>query len=54
MSASMAGPPGKPKIDAKFIADPTMWDPASPRSEKSSRDLKKARPQSAPVRKPHR
>ena len=36
---------GKPKMDPKFIADPDMWDPISPR-EKHGR---KQRPASAPV-----
>ncbi|XP_060074536.1 doublecortin domain-containing protein 1-like [Ylistrum balloti] len=36
----------KPKIDAKFIADPTLWDPATPRSSVH----RKGRPESAPVR----
>ncbi|XP_064601230.1 doublecortin domain-containing protein 1-like [Liolophura sinensis] len=37
----------KPKIDAKFIADPNLWDPATPREE----PIKKIRmrPASAPV-----
>ena len=37
---------GKPKIDAKFIADRTLWDPATPRGES-----RRMRPASAPVRK---
>ncbi|KAK3103714.1 hypothetical protein FSP39_021266 [Pinctada imbricata] len=43
----------KPKMDAKFIADPTLWDPATPRSEKSANTAGsgKVRPFSAPVRK---
>lgn len=42
----------KPKIDAKFIADPDLWDPATPREEKRSlRRTRSAhtRPQSATV-----
>ena len=40
----------KPKIDAKFIADPDLWDPATPREEKTTmRRTRSAhtRPQSA-------
>ncbi|KAL4224512.1 doublecortin domain-containing protein [Mactra antiquata] len=57
------GTAGKPKIDAKFIADPSLWDPATPRqnndegpetyqlivTEKSLRSH--ARPASAPVKR---
>ena len=42
----------KPKIDAKFIADPDLWDPATPREEKTTlRRTRSARtrPQSATV-----
>ncbi|KAL8603780.1 hypothetical protein ACOMHN_058515 [Nucella lapillus] len=43
------GPKGhKPKIDAKFIADETMWDPATPRE--APRHCK-GRPASAPTRR---
>ncbi|XP_069133406.1 doublecortin domain-containing protein 1-like [Argopecten irradians] len=50
-AASSSRPPSghhshKPKIDAKFIADPTLWDPATPRSSVH----RKGRPESAPVR----
>ncbi|XP_071104619.1 doublecortin domain-containing protein 1-like [Haliotis cracherodii] len=38
----------KPKIDAKFIADPSMWDPETPR-EKYGKHPR--RPASAPVRR---
>ncbi|XP_046543933.1 doublecortin domain-containing protein 1-like [Haliotis rubra] len=38
----------KPKIDAKFIADPSLWDPETPR-EKSVKYFR--RPASAPVRR---
>lgn len=46
VSASSSG--SKPKIDAKFIADHNIWDPATPRS---SIDRRHGRPISAPVRK---
>ncbi|XP_076472192.1 doublecortin domain-containing protein 1-like [Babylonia areolata] len=39
----------KPKIDAKFIADETLWDPATPREETHS--LRKGRPASAPIKR---
>ncbi|CAL1540465.1 unnamed protein product [Lymnaea stagnalis] len=35
----------KPKIDARFIADPNLWDPATPRVTRF------ARPSSAPVKR---
>ncbi|KAH9500578.1 hypothetical protein Btru_072308, partial [Bulinus truncatus] len=38
-------PEAKPKIDAKFIADSSLWDPATPRSPMCSR------PVSAPVKR---
>ncbi|KAK6972855.1 doublecortin domain-containing protein 1 [Biomphalaria glabrata] len=38
-------PAVKPKIDAKFIADPSLWDPATPRNPHHSR------PVSAPVKR---
>lgn len=43
----------KPKIDSKFIADPNLWDPATPRSEStsSSSQRRKGRPASAPVKR---
>ena len=43
----------KPKVDSKFIADPALWDPATPRSEKSATTIGsgKPRPFSAPVKK---
>lgn len=43
----------KPKIDSKFIADPNLWDPATPRSESTSSSLhrRKGRPASAPVKR---
>ena len=37
---------GKQKIDSKFIADPTLWEPASPPS-----DRRRNRPSSAPSMK---
>nr|XP_022337319.1 uncharacterized protein LOC111133328 isoform X2 [Crassostrea virginica] len=62
MSATVAVRPGsgrpssgarKPKIDSKFIADPSLWDPATPRSEStnSTSQRRKGRPASAPVRR---
>ncbi|XP_061182929.1 doublecortin domain-containing protein 1-like [Saccostrea echinata] len=62
ISATVPGRPGsgrpssgarKPKIDSKFIADPNLWDPATPRSESttSTSQLRKGRPASAPVRR---
>ncbi|XP_041366917.1 doublecortin domain-containing protein 1-like [Gigantopelta aegis] len=39
---------GKPKIDAKFIADSNLWDPESPRLEKVRL---RNRPSSAPIRR---
>ena len=63
MSATCpARPPSgsKPKIDAKFIADPNLWDPATPREKVTvtstttttniQTDLK-GRPASAPVKR---
>jgi len=38
---------GKPKMDPKFIADPTQWDPATPNNE-NQRSMRN-RPYSAPV-----
>ena len=43
----------KPKIDAKFIADPELWDPATPRDEKVGRrraQSAKGRPKSGHMR----
>ncbi|XP_013404290.1 uncharacterized protein LOC106169385 isoform X2 [Lingula anatina] len=47
----------KPKIDMKFIADLTLWDPATPREERGGGEgengtgyKKKKRPYSAPIR----
>lgn len=63
MSATLpARPPSgnKPKIDAKFIADPNLWDPATPREKTtvtattmttSSQAKLKGRPLSAPVKR---
>lgn len=34
-SSATPGKRQKPKIDAKFIADPELWDPATPREEKT-------------------
>jgi len=60
MSATYAGSSGKPKIDAKFIADPSLWDPATPRMEDegpekyqpyfTEKTLMKQRPASAPAK----
>ncbi|XP_052801857.1 doublecortin domain-containing protein 1-like [Mya arenaria] len=60
MSATYAGGMGKPKIDAKFIADSTLWDPATPRNDDegpekyqvyfTEKSLRKQRPASAPVK----
>ncbi|GFR98754.1 doublecortin domain-containing protein 5 [Elysia marginata] len=47
MSATVAGyrpSSGKPKIDAKFIADTSLWDPETPRE-------RRLRPASAPIRR---
>ncbi|ESO97509.1 hypothetical protein LOTGIDRAFT_152600 [Lottia gigantea] len=52
LSASMVGRSkltGKPKIDLKYIADHSLWDPASPRSDKVV-PVKLVRPASAPTR----
>lgn len=46
-SAIMVTSSSKPKVDPKFIADSTLWDPATPREEVR----KKRRPISAPVYK---
>ena len=61
MSATMtSGSSGKPKIDAKFIADPSLWDPATPRGDEEGTEKYtpiitekslKTRPSSAPVKK---
>ncbi|GFN87696.1 synembryn-a [Plakobranchus ocellatus] len=48
MSATVAGYrpcSGKPKIDAKFIADESLWDPETPR------DRRALRPASAPIKR---
>ena len=48
MSATVTGyrpSSGKPKIDAKFIADTNLWDPETPR------DQRRLRPASAPIRR---
>lgn len=57
------GTAGKPKIDAKFIADPSLWDPATPRQNNdegpemyqvivTEKNLKaRSRPASAPVKR---
>jgi len=63
-SAVNLGTSGKPKIDAKFIADPTLWDPATPRNNQddgegpekyqviiTEKSLRKQRPSSAPVKR---
>ena len=61
-SATMStGKSGKPKIDAKFIADPNLWDPATPRAEGGdgtetftpilTEKSLRMRPSSAPVKK---
>ncbi|XP_071122872.1 uncharacterized protein [Mytilus edulis] len=61
MSATYpARPPSgnKPKIDAKFIADPNLWDPATPRERMTittakttaTRQQIKNRPASAPAK----
>ncbi|KAK7477194.1 hypothetical protein BaRGS_00031579, partial [Batillaria attramentaria] len=47
-TASQSGMSSKPKIDAKFIADSNLWDPATPRAEAQPR---KQRPASAPIRR---
>ena len=47
----------KPKIDAKFIADPNLWDPATPRDKMTvtttttTQTQVKGRPASAPVKR---
>lgn len=47
----------KPKIDAKFIADPNLWDPATPRDKMTvtttttTQTQIKGRPASAPVKR---
>lgn len=47
----------KPKIDAKFIADPNLWDPATPRDKTTvtttttTQTQFKGRPASAPVKR---
>ena len=45
----------KPKIDPKFIADPDLWDPATPRDHHTHKHRRshsaKYRPISAPVYK---
>ena len=50
----------KPKIDAKFIADPNLWDPATPRDKMTvtattttttTQTQLKGRPYSAPVKR---
>ncbi|XP_053383698.1 uncharacterized protein LOC128549935 [Mercenaria mercenaria] len=63
VSASNATSSGKPKIDAKFIADPSLWDPATPRNNNeegpemyqvivTEKSLKsRQRPASAPVKR---
>ena len=40
----------KPRVDAKFIADPNLWDPNTPRSNVSG-GRRRQRPVSAPVYK---
>ncbi|RUS69866.1 hypothetical protein EGW08_022372, partial [Elysia chlorotica] len=48
MSATVTGyrpSSGKPRIDAKFIADTNLWDPETPR------DQRRLRPASAPTRR---
>ena len=50
-SASMASAnrrDSKPKIDAKFIADENLWDPATPRDPLPQ---KYSRPASAPIKR---
>lgn len=65
MSATLPGRPpsghkqDKPKIDAKFIADPNLWDPATPRDKTTvtttttttTQTKMKDRPYSAPVKR---
>ncbi|ELU06637.1 hypothetical protein CAPTEDRAFT_220130 [Capitella teleta] len=46
-SAIMVSASSKPKVDPKFIADSTLWDPATPRED----PCKRRRPISAPVHK---
>ncbi|CAH1787762.1 unnamed protein product [Owenia fusiformis] len=53
-SSSTMGQHSKPKIDAKFIADPDKWDPLTPRSEKSDVRKRRPRPASAPSSKYNR
>lgn len=50
MSASHVCPDTKPKIDAKFIADTTLWDPATPRNGEWKQGFK-MRPASAPIKR---
>lgn len=46
------GKTGKPKVDPKFIADPTLWDPATPRDDHNRTvTASRRRPVSAPVYK---
>ncbi|XP_070200716.1 doublecortin domain-containing protein 1-like isoform X2 [Littorina saxatilis] len=47
-TATISARSSKPKIDAKFIADESMWDPATPRDGHYSRF---SRPASAPIRR---
>ncbi|XP_050408824.1 doublecortin domain-containing protein 1 [Patella vulgata] len=51
VSASIVGrskTTGKPKIDVKYIADHTLWDAATPRTDKALTKL--SRPSSAPIK----
>jgi len=60
-SANTMGSSGKPKIDAKFIADPSLWDPATPRQDDegpekyqpiiTEKQLMRSRPASAPTKR---
>ena len=48
---SATGGNGKPRVDPKFIADPSLWDPATPRPHSEQPGGRKKRPASAPIYK---